>query len=426
MNYSINYLANSEVELIIELTVDDFIKEQEKAIQEMSADLKINGYRPGKVPPEVAQTYLSPIEITERAAFLALEKIYPEIVQKEKLAVISSPAAEIIKLVPDQGVTFKLTAAIIPEIKLPDYKKLAKEVATDKKEIKVETKEIEETLDWLRQSRAQFKKVTERSAQNEDLLTIDYKIKLEDKIIQNGEAADYKLVLGKNFLLPGFDEKLKGLKIGDQKTFPLVIPNDWENEEIKGKTVIIEVTVKDIQEKELPVLDDTFAKNLGHFATLNELKQNIHDGLLVEKQEKEKQRRRLAMIDKILEQIDIVLPKILLDSEIENMIQELQSRLDEIQLSFSDYLNQLKQTEEGFKKELLPLAEKRVKVGLLLTAIADQEKITVTEDELTAKTAEILSRIPDENIIKNINQERLKEYATELIKNEKVFELLEN
>ena len=144
------------------------------------------------------------------------------------------------------------------------------------------------------------------------------------------------------------------------------------------------------------------------------------------KQEKEKQRRRLAMIDKILEQIDIVLPKILLDSEIENMIQELQSRLDEIQLSFSDYLNQLKQTEEGFKKELLPLAEKRVKVGLLLTAIADQEKITVTEDELTAKTAEILSRIPDENIIKNINQERLKEYATELIKNEKVFELLEN
>lgn len=426
MNYSINNLVDSEVELIIELTVDDFVKEQEKVIREMSSDLKINGYRPGKVPSEMAKNYLSSVEITEKAALLALEKIYRDIVQKENLAVIGSPEVEITKIVPDQGVTFKIKAAILPEIKLPDYKKLAQEVAKNDEEIKVDTKEVEETLDWLRQSRAQLKKVTERSAQNEDLLTIDYKIKLEDKVIENGEASDYKLVLGKNFLLPGFDNELKGLKIGDKKTFTLVIPNDWDNEEIKGKTVTIDVTIKDIQEKELPVADDAFAAGLGHFANLNELKQNIRDGLLIEKQEKEKQRRRLAIIDKILEQIDLTIPKILLDAEIETMLQELQGRLDEIQLSYSDYLTQIKQTDEGFRKELLPLAEKRVKTGLLLAAIAQEENITVTEEEVTAKTAEILSRIPDQNIVKNIDQEKLKDYAAELIKNEKVFKLLEN
>ncbi len=193
------------------------------------------------------------------------------------------------------------------------------------------------------------------------------------------------------------------------------------------------VTEAEIQEsltwlqktKKSPTLDDQFAQSLGNFKNLEELKQNIKEGLLLEKQDKENERWRLAVLEEIINQNPFEVPEILIESEKEKMLDELKIRLSEIQLSFEDYLKQIKKTEADLLQEFTPLAEKRVKMALVLKEIAQKENITVSQEEIEVKVNEILSQFPDPELKNQINLEELKTFAEGLIKNEKVFELLE-
>jgi len=179
------------------------------------------------------------------------------------------------------------------------------------------------------------------------------------------------------------------------------------------------------KEKIIPPLDDMFAQSLGNFKTLEELKQNIKQGLTLEKQDKEKERWRLDVMDEIIKQLSGDIPDILIQSEKSKMIEELKIRVSEMQLPFEDYLKQIKKTEEELLQEFTPLAEKRVKMALILKQIAEQEKIEITEQEIEQKVNEILKQFPDPEIKNKINLDELKTFASGLIRNEKVFELLE-
>ncbi|NMB92040.1 MAG: hypothetical protein GYA31_00135 [Parcubacteria group bacterium] len=177
--------------------------------------------------------------------------------------------------------------------------------------------------------------------------------------------------------------------------------------------------------KIVPPLDDVFAQSLGNFQTLEELKKNIKEGLTIEKQEKEKERWRLEVMEEIIKQIKEEIPDILIEAEKSKMMEELKIRLAEMQLPFEEYLKQIKKTEEELLKDFLPLAEKRVKMALVLKEIAEQEKIEITEEEIEKKINEILNQLPDPELKNKINLEELKIFASGLIRNEKVFELLE-
>jgi FKBP-type peptidyl-prolyl cis-trans isomerase (trigger factor) len=177
--------------------------------------------------------------------------------------------------------------------------------------------------------------------------------------------------------------------------------------------------------KTIPPLDDMFAQSLGNFKNLEELKKNIKEGLTFEKQEKEKERWRLDVMEEIIKQISEEIPDILIEAEKSKMLEELKIRVAEIQLPFEEYLKQIKKTEEELLKDFLPLAEKRVKMALVLKEIADQEKIEITETEIDQKVNEILKQLPDPELKNKINLEELKIFASGLIRNEKVFELLE-
>ncbi len=173
-------------------------------------------------------------------------------------------------------------------------------------------------------------------------------------------------------------------------------------------------------------IDDEFAHSLGNFKNLEDLKKNIKEGLKIEKEQKETEKWRIALLEKIMEKIEWDLPEVLIETEIQKMIEELKVRLEEMNLPYEKYLEQIKKTEEDLKKDLRETASKRVKIGLILKEIAEKEKISVSEEEIQQKTNQIIGQILDENLKEKIDPEQLKEFVANLIQNEKVFSFLEN
>jgi len=424
MKIKINSLPKSKIEIIASLNKNDILPFKEMALKDFNKDLKINGYRPGKAPLSIAENHLPSLKVYERAASLAIEKFYPQIIKEKKIQAIGYPSINITKIVPDQEVEFKAEISVIPKLDLPDYKKIAKDMQNEKKSIFIDKKEIEQALKWLQDSRSVLEKV-ERPAQEGDIITIDYQIKEKENLIKNGEDKNYTFILGKGNFIPGFEENLIGMKCGENKIFNITVPDSWTQKDLQGKQLSVEISLKEIKEKKLPPLDDKFAQALGKFKNLEELKESISKGLKMEKEAKEKERWHLAILDKIKANTKADIPEILIKSEVEKMLEELKIQLEKIQLTFEKYLEQIKKTEEQLRKDLQELAEKRVFSALILREIALLEKVEVSEDEIKEKTNQILQQIPDPETKEKINPEDLKEFALGIIRNEKVFQILE-
>ena len=424
MKVKINSLPKSKIEIIVSLDKKDVLPFKETALKDFNKDLKIDGYRPGKAPLSIAENHLPALKLYEKAASLAIEKFYPEIIKEEKIQAIGYPNINITKIIPDQEVEFKAEISIIPKLDLPDYKKIAKGMQKEKKNASIDKKEIEEALQWLQNSRAVLEKV-ERPANEEDIITIDYQIKEKEGLIKNGEDKNYIFILGKGNFIPEFEKNLIGMKSGEDKIFNVTVPESWAQKDLQGKELSVEIFLKEVKEKKLLPLNDKFAEELGKFKNLDELKENISKGLKMEKEEKEKERWHLAILDKIIADAKADIPEILIQSEVEKMLEELKVQLEKIQLTFEKYLEQIKKTEEQLRKDLQELAKKRVFSALVLREIGLLEKIEVSEDEIKEKVNNILQQIPDPEVKEKINPEDLKEFALGIIRNEKVFQILE-
>ena len=425
MEIKINSLQKSKKEIIASLNQKDLLPFKEEALKELNKDLQINGYRLGKAPLSIAKNHLPSLKVYEKMASLAIEQIYPKIIKEKKIQAIGYPSINITKIIPDQEVEFKAEVSVIPHIEMPDYQEIIKKIPKTKKEtLVIEEKEIEQALIWLQNSRASLEKVN-RPAQKEDIVTIDYQIKEGENLIENGEDKDYSFILGKGNFIPGFEDNLIGMKSGEEKKFELVVPKDWAQKNLQNKKLTINVSLKEIKTKQLPSLDDKFAQSVGKFKSLEDLKKNIREGLLLEKKQKETEKWRLEALEKITTETKADLPEILVQNEIEKMIEELRAQLDKMQLPFEKYLEQIKKDEKELRKELQELAEKRVISALVLREIASIEKIEVSEKEIEEKVNEILKQIPETEKKENIDKNNLREFALGIIRNEKVFQILE-
>lgn len=308
-----------------------------------------------------------------------------------------------------------------PKIKLAKYKGL--KVKKNKLEVKEE--EVKKALDYLQNSRAKIITVN-RPAKRGDRLEIDFEVHQAEVKIENGTSKNHPLILGRGNFLPGFEEKLEGMKGGQEKEFSLKAPTDWPNQKIANKNLDFKVKMNLVQERELPEVDDGFAKSLGNFDSLEALKKSIKEGLFGEKEIKERQRIRMELIEKIAQDSEIKVPEILIKEEIEKMINEFRISIKNIGLDFDRYLKEIRKTIEDLKKDWHKEAEKRVKIGLCLREIAKKENIEVSEEEVKEKINEDLKHYPDvEEVKKNIDLNVLKDYTKNILKNEKVFSLLE-
>ena len=263
---------------------------------------------------------------------------------------------------------------------------------------------------------------------NNKSLEIFSDITLESKNkIEGGESKNHPVKIGEKKFIPGFEDQVKGMNVGEEKNFTLLVPETYFQKNLAGKNLDFHVKLNNLFEVIIPELNDELARSVGNFEGLNVLKKNIEDGIKKEKEQNEKESFRNGLLDKISSESKIDLPDVMIERELDKMIAEFEGNISQYGADFDSYLANIKKTEESLRYDFRNQAEKRIKVALILAEIIKKENLQVEENELTEKANEMLARFKDIEIADNsINPERLKEYARTLILNEKAFTLLEN
>ena len=427
MKHETKNLSQSKIEITFELEPAEWQEFIDGAVKELSADLKVAGFRPGHMPKGVVEREIGLAKILARAADLAARKSYIETVMDNKIEAVGAPKITILKVAEGNPFIFKAEVDVLPAVELPDYKKIAQSRKPKKKEeIVVDDKEIEKSLNWLAQSRTKHITV-QRGAEKNDRVEIDFEAKIDGVKIDGGESQNHPLILGQGRFIKGFEDNLVGMKEGEEKEFSLVFPADYHEKNLAGKPADFSVKMKIVQQQEVPEINDQFAQQLGDFHCLEDLRQSVKDGLLREKAEKEKHDWREKALNEIAERAKMELPENLISQEEKAIIAELKGNVEQFGLKWDKYLEELKKNEAELKKELRGQAEKRVRAFLVLREVAKNENIEVSEQEAEQEMNNFLRRYPDAERSKNeVDIEHLKEYTYGVIRNEKVFQLLEN
>jgi len=426
MDFKIEDKPKNQKEITITVSATEMENYLEKAAKRLSAEVSIRGFRPGNAPKEIVVEVFGEQKLWEEAAQDAFEDTYQKVVTEKKLFTLVLPELQIIKLVPGNPFIFKANVTVLPEMNLPDYKEIARITMKEKKEAVVEEKEIQEALEFLRDSRAKTNQV-QRGAKKGDEITLDLEGNLEGTKAGKLKSDNSSLILGKEQFLDGFDDYIIGMKINEEKDFSLSIPSFHPDKTIAGKKINFHIKIQSVKEREVPEPSDNFAQSLGNFLDLEDLKNKIKENIKFEKEEDQKTKMRLKIIENIEKKISFDLPQVLLEKELDNMMGNFKQRLSISHISFDDYLKEIQKTEKDIKKEWEESAKKRIITSILLFRIAEKENIKISEEETEEETNKYLSRFSNiKEAEKEMDPQKLKDYIQELLRNEKVFKILES
>jgi len=425
MEHKIKYLPKSQIELEVVLSPSEMEIFWKSAREKVLSETHLNGFRKGNVPEELIKNTDLEEKIFDEAANFAFRKSLKEIVESLDLELIGQPEINIKKIAPDNEFIYVLKSAILPKPKLGDYKEISKSVFQEKKEIEVTDKELNEAIDWLRKSRAKTVEIN-RPAQKNDVVEIETHGFIDGKEIDAFPKKD-RFILGEGRYPKGFEENLEGLEKGKEKEFALEISKDYWKEDLRNKTMNFKVKLNGVYERHLPEMNDEWAKSLGNFSSFEELKSSIKEGISMEKEFKERDRLRIMLLDKLIEQTEIDLPEILVEGETENQFQMLKNFVAEQGIDFQDYLGRIKKDEESLKKELRKEAEKTLKGFIILRTIAKLENCEPNPEEIEEAMNAYLNQQAMQGVdVNQIDKGALLEYTKERLTNEKVFQFLEN
>jgi len=361
------------------------------AVQQLGATLKLPGFRPGKAPAAVIEKNLDQNVLQSEVIEEAINYAYTQAVSKDKLRPVSQPVVTVKKFVPFTLLEAEIKVAVVGKIVLPDYKKikLAKPTVT------INAADITDVLNSLKE-RAADKVNVERSAKNGDEVMIDFKgTDAKGQPVNGADGKDYPLVLGSNNFIPGFEENLIGLKPGAKKTFELKFPKDYGVKALASKAVTFAVIVNKVQELSQPKLDDEFAKKVGPFKTLKDLKDDIKTQLTMERQQASDRDYQNQLLEKITSKSTVDVPEVLIDEQLESAEREERQNLMYRGQTWEEHLKEEGITEEEHRQRERPNAGTRVKAGLVLSEISDQESLKVDPDELDQRILLLKSQYQD-------------------------------
>jgi len=425
MKHNLKKLPKSEMELEVFVTTEEMETFWKAARRKVSEGIQIKGFRPGKAPSNVLTSAGVEEDVHNETANSVINKTYPEILEKEGIEPIGRVNAEIIKLAPGNEFVYKLKFFVLPEVNLPDYKKIAKDVLKSKKKQEIKKEEINKAIEWLKKSRAELVEV-QRKAKKGDMVEIDVESLAGDKKLEKATGEE-KFILGEGNFLPGFEEAIEGLDVNGEKEFEIIAPADYWDESLRGKKLFFKVIMKKVNERKLPEVNDEWVKRIGKFKNVQEFEKSIEEGILAEKEIKERDKIRVQMMEKLLAETKIDLPEILVENEVHYRMHELEHMAKDAGLSFEDYLKRAKKDKESIEKDLKKEAEKTVNGMLILKEISKREDCHPSDKEMEAAMAGFLARFgAAKDAEKEIDRDALWGYTEERLTNEKVFQLLES
>ena len=369
-------IEKSQVVLTIEVGAPEFEAAVEKAYQKMRKKINVPGFRPGKAPRKIIEGMYGAEVFFEEAINIAFPEAYEAAVKEQELQVVGYPTVEIEGQVTRDGFTFKATAPVYPEVTLGQYKGLS----APKEEVKVSAADVDERLKTLTDRNTRLVSV-EREAKDGDTVVIDFEGFLDGKPFDGGKGEGHSLELGSNSFVPGFEEQLIGTKAGDEKDLDITFPEDY-HADLAGKAVVFKVKVHEVKEKQLPTVDDEFAKDVSEFDTLADFKKDLADKLTERRENQAKQAFEAAILEQVMSNMEVEIPDAMVEFEADNLVNDMAQRIQAQGIPFEQYLAMTGMNMDMMREQAKAAALERVRRDLALNAVIAAEDIQISDEEL--------------------------------------------
>jgi len=396
MKSIVKKLPKSQVEITITVPHADYAKAEKVALEQIGKEIKVDGFRPGSIPESVIREKVD----IEAIRGMTLEKVVPlsysSAVKEHDLHVIAQPSIAVKESVKKEGdnLVYTATVSVMPEVKMGDYKK----IKVKRKDVKVSKKEVDETIDMLMARFAEWKDV-KRKAKDGDRAELDFEGFDENgKSIPSTASKNHPIVLGSKSMIPGFEEAVIGMDVNEEKEFDITFPKDYHAKEMKGRKVKFKIKLSRLEEKTDQKMDEEMVKKItGKKGAVADFKKRVEDDLLTEMKQRAQTETDNLVVAEIIKVTKADIPDSLIEDEIDMMRDERKKQVSQQGLSWEQYLQHIKKTEEDFAKDHRKGAEERLLARLGVNQIIREEKVEATDEDVNKKIQEMIKKYPEES-----------------------------
>lgn len=378
MSVQVENLEKNMAKLTIEVAAEELEKALNAAYQKQKKNISIPGFRKGKVPRAMVEKMYGPAVFYEDAVNSLIPQEYSKAAEESGLDIVSQPEINVEQIEKGKPFIFTAEVAVKPEVTLGEYKGLE----VPKADLEVTEEEIEAELKKEQEKNARTVHVEDRPAENGDKVTIDFEGFVDGVAFEGGAGKDYPLTLGSHTFIPGFEEQLVGVSLEQPVDVKVTFPEDYQAEELKGKEAVFKCVIHKIEKKELPELDDDFAKDVSEFDTLEEYKKEIKDNLEKKKADTAKTEKENAVVDKAIENATMEIPEAMVKTQVNQMIDDFARRIQSQGLTMDQYMQFTGSTMETMQEQMRPQAIKRIQSRLVLEKVAEVENIQISDEKL--------------------------------------------
>ena len=410
----------NEVKLEITVEAEKFNDAIKKVYFKSAKYFNIPGFRKGKAPMNIVEKYYGKEIFYEDAFNEVAGEALDEAVKENDLYVVSRPDIDVTQIEKGKDLIFTAVMQTKPEAELGKYKG----VEIKKIEYKVTAEDVNHELSHMQEHNARMITVEDRPVESGDIVTIDFEGFVDGKAFDGGKAEGHELEIGSNTFIPGFEDQIIGMKIDEEKDINVKFPEEYFSKELAGKDATFKVKLHEIKKKELPKLDDEFAKDVSEFDTLKELKEDIKKKQQKQNDDKAKYETEDAVIKAVCENVKVDIPSGMIETEVDNMIKDIEQRLSYQGLKLEQYLQMMGKTTEEMRKEYEPQATDSIKSRLALEAVIKAEKIEATEEEVDEKMKEMAKNYGKENDEEFMKNENVRNYIKDGLTSQKAIEFL--
>ena len=379
MSLQVEKLEKNMAKLTIEVSAEDLDKAMEKAYQKQKSRISLPGFRKGKAPRKMIESMYGKGVFMEDAVNSLVPQEYTKALGECELEIVSQPEINVTQMEPGKALIFTADVAVKPEVTLGDYKG----VEVPKSEITVTDEEVDAEVKKEQDKNARTVAVEDRAAANGDITTIDFEGFVDGVAFDGGKGTDYALTLGSGTFIPGFEDQLVGANTGDHVEVKVTFPEEYQAKELAGKEAVFQCDVKKIETKEVPELDDEFAKDVSEFDTLAEYKEDVKKKLTEKKEKEARTAKENAAVDKAIENAQMDIPELMTKTECRQMMDDFSRRMQQQGLSMEQYFQFTGQSMDKMMEDMKPQALKRIQTRLVLEKVAEAENIQPSEEEIT-------------------------------------------
>ena len=399
MNVTVEKLEKGMAKLTITVTADVVAEAEDKVYKRQKNQISIPGFRKGKAPKKIIEKMYGEGVFLSDAINDVINETYPDAVKECGEEIVSNPKIDLSQAEPGKDLVYTAEVALKPEVKLGKYKG----VEIEKLEApKVSEEDIEKELKRQQDANAKIVDVTDRPVQNGDMIKLDFAGTVDGEAFEGGKAENYDLTIGSGSFIPGFEDQLVGMNIGEEKDVNVTFPEDYGQKDLAGKAAVFACKVNAIKEKKLPELNDEFADEVSEFSTLDEYKKDIEKNLLVRAEEQYKQTKENAAVAAAVADADIEIPDAMLETQAESLVNEFAQNLQMQGMNIDMYLQYTGLQKDQLVEQFKPQAKTRIQNSLVLEAVAKAENIEASDEDLAAEYGKMAAQynMPVDNIKK--------------------------